>query len=90
MAIELLSTDRKHVITKDGKRIGEMKGCGINTEKWTVNDLLIAVLKPVAKDLKVKGGLFREPQIKVRTDMVGVVGDVIQLNVDYNTLKSHL
>lgn len=90
MPIELSTTERKHVITKDGRRIGEMVGCDINTVKWNVDDLLVSVHKDVARDMKVKGGLFREPQITIRTDMIGVVGDVIQLNIDYSTLKSHL
>lgn len=90
MPIELSTTDRKHVITKDGKRIGEMIGCKINTAKWNVVDLLIEVHKEVAIEMKIKSRLFHKPQITIRTDMIGVVGDVIQLNVDYATLKSHL
>jgi sporulation protein YlmC with PRC-barrel domain len=90
MTIELSTLVNRNVITKDGRSIGEFIGANINPTNWMVNDLLINVHKPVAKDLKVKGGLFKAPQIKIRTDMVGVVGDVIQLNVDYATLKGHL
>jgi sporulation protein YlmC with PRC-barrel domain len=83
MPIELSTIDRKHVITKDGRRIGEMIGCKINTSEWKVIDLLI-------EDMTIKKRMFRKPQITIRTDMIGVVGDVIQLNLDYDTLKSHL
>jgi len=90
MGLELSTTAKRHVITKDGRSIGDLIGADINPDAWKVNDLLISVHKPVAKDLKVKGGLFHEPKIKIRTDMIGCVGDVIQLNVDYSTLKGHL
>ncbi|OPY32552.1 MAG: hypothetical protein A4E32_01134 [Methanomassiliicoccales archaeon PtaU1.Bin124] len=90
MPIELSTIVKRNVITKDGRHIGDFIGATINAADWKVNDLLVNLHKEAAKDLKVKGGLFRAAQIKIRTEMIGVVGDVIQLNVDYATLKGHL
>ena len=90
MPIELSTIINRNVITKDGRSIGDFIGANINGETWAVNDLIIALNKPIAKEFKVKGGLFKAPQIKIKTTMVGVVGDVIQLNLDFKTLKSYL
>jgi len=91
MAIELSTTDKKPVITKDGRNVGVMTGCDMSTETWKVDELFVTIPKDIAKDLKVKKGFFKSTaMIKIRTDQVAVVGDVIQLSIDYTMLKKHL
>jgi sporulation protein YlmC with PRC-barrel domain len=91
MAIELATTDKKPVITKDGRNVGVMTGCDMSTETWKVDELFVTIPKAIAKDLKVKTGLFKSTaMIKIRTDQVSVVGDVIGLSIDYATLQKHL
>ncbi|QLH74284.1 MAG: hypothetical protein HPY73_01670 [Methanomassiliicoccales archaeon] len=68
-----------------------MTGCDMNTSTWKVDELFVTVPKATAKEMKIKTGLFkRSVTIKVKTDQVGVVGDVIQLNIDFATLQKHL
>lgn len=91
MALELSTTDGKSVITKDGRNVGKMTGCDMDTKTWKVDELFVTVPKLIAKDLNVKRGWFkREAMIKIRTDQVSVVGDVVQLSIDYATLQKHL
>ncbi|MFA5314249.1 MAG: hypothetical protein WC375_13185 [Methanomassiliicoccales archaeon] len=91
MAIELSTTDKKPVVTKDLRNVGTMTGCDMNTETWKVDELFVTIQKVVAKDLKVKTGLFKSTaMIKIRTDQVAAVGDVIGLSIDYATLKKML
>jgi sporulation protein YlmC with PRC-barrel domain len=90
MPIELSSIERKHIITKDGRNLGDMVGSNIDTGKWTVTSLVVELHKDMVKPLNVKKPFFGRAKIKIRTDQIGVVGDVIQLTMDLETLKTHL
>ena len=90
MPIELSSIEHKHVITKDGRNIGDMVGSNIDTGKWTVISLVVELHKDMVKPLNVKKPFLSKARIKIRTDQIGVVGDVIQLTMDLETLKTHL
>jgi sporulation protein YlmC with PRC-barrel domain len=90
MAIELSSIERKHVITKDGRNLGDMVGSNIDTSKWTVTSVIVELHKDMIKPMNVKKPFLGKARIKIRTDQIGVVGDVIQLTMDLDTLKTHL
>ncbi len=90
MALELSLADRKDVITKDGRKVGVLVGANVDTKTWTVITLVVEVLKDVIEDLSIKKSVLKLPRISLRTDLVGVVGDVVSLNVDLKTLKDHV
>jgi len=90
MTLELSLADRKDVITKDGRKIGALVGANVDTKNWTVITLVVEVLKDVIEDLEVKKSVLKLPRISLRTDLVGVVGDVVSLNVDLKSLKDHV
>jgi sporulation protein YlmC with PRC-barrel domain len=90
MPIELSSIERKHVITKDGRNLGDMVGSNIDTSKWTVTSIIVELHADMVKPLNQKKPFMGKARIKVRTDFIGVVGDVIQLTLDLDMLKTHL
>ena len=67
MPIELSSIERKHVITKDGRNLGDMVGSNIDTAKWTVMSLVVELHKDMVKPLNVKKP-FIEPGQDQDTD----------------------
>jgi len=84
--MELSSVDRKRVISKDGRELGVLHGSTTDTEKWTVLHILVNVSKDAAKELHMKKKLFKPLIINVSTDLVAVVGDVIQLRLTMKEL----
>ena len=58
----------------------------IDTAKWTVLHILVNVSKDAAKELHIKKKLFKPIIINVSTDLVAVVGDVIQLRLTMKEL----
>lgn len=90
MVLELNVTERKDVITKDGKKIGTLIGANVDTKTWTVLTLVVEVFKEVIEDLKIKKSVLKAPKITLKTDIVNVVGDVVQLSVDIKELKDYI
>jgi len=90
MVLELNVTERKDVITKDGKKIGTLVGANVDAKTWTVLTLVVEVFKEVIEDLKIKKSVLKAPRITLKTDIVNVVGDVVQLSVDIKELKDHI
>ncbi|MCX6651465.1 MAG: hypothetical protein NT131_07415 [Methanomassiliicoccales archaeon] len=84
--MELSSEDRKRIISKEGRELGFLAGSTVDTVKWTVVNILVDVPKEQAKELGIKKKLFKPVIIKVSTDLIGVVGDVIQLRLDMKEL----
>jgi sporulation protein YlmC with PRC-barrel domain len=84
--MELSSVDKKRVISKDGRELGILAGSTIDTAKWTVLNIMVNVPKEQSKVLGIKKKLFRPVIINVSTDLIAVVGDVIQLRLDMKEL----
>lgn len=84
--MELSSVDKKRVISKDGRELGTLAGSTIDTGKWTVLNIMVNVPKEQTKVLGIKKKLFRPVIINVSTDLISVVGDVIQLRLDMKEL----
>jgi len=84
--MELSSVDKKKVISKDGRELGMLAGSTIDTSKWTVLNIMVNVPKEPAKELGIKKKLFKPVIINVSTDLIAVVGDVIQLRLDMKEL----
>lgn len=90
MPKEMSNEEKKHVITKDGRNLGEMVSYNIDTSKWTVTSLIVELHRDMIKPLNVKKPFMKKATIRIRTDQVDSVGDVIQLGMDLETLRSHL
>jgi len=84
--MELSSVDKKRVISKDGRELGILAGSTIDTSKWTVMNIMVNVPKEPAKELGIKKKLLKPVITNVSTDLIAVVGDVIQLKLDMKEL----
>jgi hypothetical protein len=84
--MELSSEERKRVISKEGRELGFLAGSTIDTVKWIVISIMVDVPKEQAKELGIKKKLFKPVIINVSTDLISVVGDVIQLRLDMKEL----
>jgi sporulation protein YlmC with PRC-barrel domain len=84
--MELSSVERKRVISKDGRELGVLAGAKLDPVKWTVLSIMVNVPKEPAKELGIKKKMFKPVIINVATDLIGVVGDVIQLRLDMKEL----
>lgn len=90
MTLELSSSERKDVISHDGRKIGVLVGVNIDTKTWTVHAIVVEVNKEIIEELQVKKSLLKLPRINLKTDLVGVVGDIVHLNVDLKNLKDYI
>lgn len=90
MVKEMSSEDKKHVITKDGRNLGEMVSYNIDTSKWAVTSLIIELHGDMIMPLGVKKPFLKKATIRVRTDQIDSVGDVIRLGLDLETLRTLL
>jgi hypothetical protein len=90
MPNEMSSEVRKHVITKDGRNLGEMVSYNIETSNWSVNSIIVELHRDMIKPLAVKKPFLGRAKIRIRTDVIGSVGDVIKLSLDLDALKAHL
>jgi sporulation protein YlmC with PRC-barrel domain len=84
--MELSSEEKKRIISKDGRELGTLAGSTIDTTKWTVLSIMVDVPKEQAKVLGIKKKLLKPVIINVSTDLIAVVGDVIQLRLDMKEL----
>jgi sporulation protein YlmC with PRC-barrel domain len=90
MTLELSSSERKDVISHDGRKIGVLVGVNIDTKTWTVHAIVVEVNKDIIEELQVKKSMLKLPRINLKTDLVGVVGDIVHLNVDLKNLKDYI
>jgi sporulation protein YlmC with PRC-barrel domain len=90
MTLELSSSERKDVISHDGRKIGVLVGVNIDTKIWTVHAIVVEVNKDIVEELQVKKSMLKLPRINLKTDLVGVVGDIVHLNVDLKNLKDYV
>lgn len=84
--MELSSEEKKRIISKDGRELGTLAGSTIDTTKWTVLSIMVDVPKEQAKVLGIKKKFMKPVIINVSTDLIAVVGDVIQLRLDMKEL----
>lgn len=90
MTLELSSSERKDIISHDGRKIGVLVGVNIDTKTWTVHAIVVEVNKDIIEELHVKKSMLKLPRINLKTDLVGVVGDIVHLNVDLKNLKDYI
>jgi len=90
MALELGCLVHRDVITKDGRKIGALVGANVSTDNWTVPTIVVEVNKDLVEQLGLQKSMLKNPRVNLRTDLISVVGDVIQLKVDLKELKEHV
>lgn len=90
MVMELGCMEHKDVITKDGRKIGVLVGANVDTASWKVPTIIVEVNKDLVVDLGLQKSMLKSPKANISTDLVGVVGDVIQLTIDLKELKDHV
>ncbi|HUV24983.1 MAG TPA: hypothetical protein VMW26_06115 [Methanomassiliicoccales archaeon] len=90
MAIEVGCLKEKDVITKDGKMIGSLIGADIETENWSVPTIRIEIEKDLIKELGLEKSMMKTTKIKLSTGLIELVGDIVQLSVDFKNLKDAL
>jgi sporulation protein YlmC with PRC-barrel domain len=90
MSLEVGCLKERDVITKDGKMIGVMTGAEIDSESWKVQTVAIDLEKEMIKPLGLEKSMLKGTKIKISTSLIGLVGDIVQLNVDFKYLKDSL
>lgn len=90
MTLELTSSERKDVISKDGRKVGTLVGANVDTKTWTVHAILVEVNKDIIEELHIKKSMLKLPRVSLKTDLVAVVGDIVHLNVDLKSLRDYV
>jgi sporulation protein YlmC with PRC-barrel domain len=89
MQLELSVRERKHVISREGKRVGDLVGVILETRAWTVTGVKVEVDKEMAQYLGIKKKMLKAPMVTITTDQISGIEDVVQLKYDLEALKAH-
>jgi|GEM_PF-6320763 sporulation protein YlmC with PRC-barrel domain len=84
------SSEKKPVMTTDGKQIGSMIGCIVDNSNWSVSSLLVELTKEVSDFLGTKGTMLKSPVVSLKPSHVGTVGDAVMLNVSLGDLRGNV
>lgn len=90
MNLEVGCLKEKNVITKDGKMIGSLIGADIDSETWNVPSIRMDIEKDMVEALGLEKSLIKSTKIKMSTDLIELVGDIVQLKVTAVDLKEKL
>jgi len=88
--MELSYTEEKEVITKDGRKIGNLVGATVDTDNWTVNSIMVEVTKEMVIELGLKKSMLKSPKTAISRELVDISGDIIRLKVTLGELKDHV
>jgi len=88
--MELSYTEEKEVITKDGRKIGNLVGAMVDTDNWTVNSIMVEVTKEMVIELGLKKSMLKSPKTAISRELVDISGDIIRLKVTLGELKDHV
>ena len=88
--MELGCLEHKDVITKDGRKIGTLTGATVDVNDWTVPTFHMEVAKGVMEEFRLQKSLIKGAKVSLPTNLIGTVGDVVQLNVDMDGLKDNV
>jgi sporulation protein YlmC with PRC-barrel domain len=90
MMLNFNSTEKKQVMTTDGKIVGVMAGCVVDNTNWSVVTLSIELSKEVSDFLGTKGTMLKSPVVGINPSRVGTVGDAVMLNVSLGDLRGQV
>ena len=88
--MELSYSEEKEIITKDGRKVGNLVGAIVDTDKWIVNSILVEVTKEMVIELGLKKSMLKSPKTAISKELVEISGDIIQLKVTLKELKDHV
>jgi sporulation protein YlmC with PRC-barrel domain len=88
MQLELSVRERKHVISSEGKKVGDLVGVILETRVWTVTGVKVEVDKEMAAYLGIKKKMLKAPLVTITTDRISGIEDVVQLKYDLESLKA--
>ncbi|MEI6796520.1 MAG: hypothetical protein WCK39_06620, partial [Methanomassiliicoccales archaeon] len=88
LQLELSVRQRKHVMSREGKRVGDLVGVIVETKTWTVTGLQVEVDKEMANFMGIKRNFLKPEVATITTDQVGGMEDVVQLKADLEMLKA--
>ena len=88
--MELSYTEEKDVITKDGRKIGNLVGAMVDTDNWTINSIMVEVTKEMVIELGLKKSMLKSPKTTISRELVDISGDIIRLKVTLEELKDHV
>src|SRR5574342_748406 len=74
---ELVGRD---VMTSDGRNLGTVSDLAVDTGKWAVRDLRVAMDKRIAEELGLLKQRLGGGQFLVRVEHIRSVGDLVMLN----------
>lgn len=80
----------KEVITADGKSVGRLTDLAIDERSWAVKALIVDVESSLASLFGVKKKLLKSPRVRITSDKVEHIGDVVKLREDLQHLKVEL
>jgi sporulation protein YlmC with PRC-barrel domain len=79
------------VVARGGRHIGYVDNFIFAPEKnWTITCMMVKLEKTVLSDLGLKKPRLGTPTIKILTEDIKTVGDMVMLNIDMKELKDHL
>ena len=80
----------KAVLTTDGKAVGTLADLSIDEQSWKVTSIVVEVDPSVASLFGVKKKLLKSPRVKISTEKVEHMADVIKLRDELAHLKVEL
>ncbi len=80
----------KMVLTADGKTVGILADLSIDEHSWKIGALVVEVDASVALLFNVKKRLLKAPRVKIATEKVEHLADVIKLRDELAHLKVEL
>ena len=80
----------KSVLTSDGKAVGTLADLSIDEQTWRVTSIVVDVDASVAALFGVKKKLLKAPRVKIATEKVEHMADVVKLRDELAHLKVEL
>ncbi len=80
----------KAVLTADGKNVGTLVDLTVDEHSWRISALVIEVDPAVASLFNVKKKLLKAPRVKIATEKVEHLSDVVKLRDVLAALKVEL
>jgi len=79
------------VIAKGGRHLGYVDNFIFAPEKeWAITSMVVKLEKAVLNDLGMKKPPLGTPSIKILSEDIKTIGDMVMLNIDIGELRDHL
>ncbi len=79
------------VVAKGGRHLGYVDNFIFAPEKeWAITSMVVKLEKAVLSDLDMKKPPLGTPSIKILSEDIKTIGDMVMLNIDIDELRDHL